>query len=195
MKKHPENQCARVLKALALLRLGKEDECQSIIDKVRSEVPCEDSTLQAMSICYRESHQRIDTFILTLITCLFYTYSFLLYFFTADKISEVYEAASKADPNNEEILSHLFMSYVRLGDFKKQQQTALALYKLVPKNPYYFWAVMSIVMQANQVEEQQAKNIILSLAERMVKFVIFFFILMKSLRANNEIFKQPLNRY
>lgn len=60
------------------------------------------------------------------------------------------------------------MSYVRLGDFKKQQQTALALYKLVPKNPYYFWAVMSIVMQANQAEEQQAKNIILSLAERMV---------------------------
>lgn len=58
LKKHPNNQCARVLKALALLRLGKEDECRMIIDKVRTEVPCEDSTLQAMSICYREIHQR-----------------------------------------------------------------------------------------------------------------------------------------
>lgn len=58
LKKHPTNQCARVLKALALLRMGKENECQVIMDEVRSEVPCEDSTLQAMSICYREIHQR-----------------------------------------------------------------------------------------------------------------------------------------
>lgn len=58
LRKQPGNQCARVLKALALLRLGKQDECQVIMDKVRSEVPCEDSTLQAMSICYRETLQR-----------------------------------------------------------------------------------------------------------------------------------------
>lgn len=58
LKKQPSNQCARVLKALALLRLGKEDEFELIMDKVRSEVPCEDSTLQVMSICYRERHQR-----------------------------------------------------------------------------------------------------------------------------------------
>ncbi|KAK0171898.1 hypothetical protein PV328_005290 [Microctonus aethiopoides] len=143
LRKQPNNQCARVLKALALLRLGKENDCQVIMDKVRSEVPCEDSTLQAMSICYKEIHQ-------------------------PDKIREVYEAAAKADPNNEELLSHLFMSYVRLGDFKKQQQTALALYKLKPKNPYYFWAVMSVVMQAIQADDKLAKDVILPLAERMV---------------------------
>jgi len=39
------------------------------------------------------------------------------------------------------------MGYVRLGDYRKQQQTAMALFKAKPKNPYYFWAVMSIVMQ------------------------------------------------
>ncbi|KAI4494650.1 hypothetical protein M0804_000851 [Polistes exclamans] len=147
LRKQPGNQCARVLKALALLRLGKENECHAIMDKVRSEIPCEDSTLQAMSICYREVNQ-------------------------PNKVSEVYEAAAKADPNNEELLTHLFMSYVRLGDYKKQQQTALALYKLKPKNPYYFWAVMSIVMQAINAEEKLANNVILPLAERMVlKFV------------------------
>ncbi|XP_034949721.1 N-alpha-acetyltransferase 25, NatB auxiliary subunit [Chelonus insularis] len=143
LRKQPDNQCARVLKALALLRLGKEDQCQVIMDKVRSEVPCEDSTLQAMSICYKEISQ-------------------------PDKIREVYEAAAKADPNNEELLTHLFMSYVRLGDFKKQQQTALALYKLKPKNPYYFWAVMSVVMQAIRADDKLAKDVILPLAERMV---------------------------
>lgn len=58
LKKHPSNQCARVLKGLALLRLGKETECLTIIDKVRSEVPRDDSTLQAMTICYREIQQR-----------------------------------------------------------------------------------------------------------------------------------------
>ncbi|XP_035725725.1 N-alpha-acetyltransferase 25, NatB auxiliary subunit-like isoform X1 [Vespa mandarinia] len=147
LRKQPGNQCARVLKALALLRLGKENECHAIMDKVRSEIPCEDSTLQAMSICYREINQ-------------------------PNKVSEVYEAAAKADPNNEELLTHLFMSYVRLGDYKKQQQTAFALYKLKPKNPYYFWAVMSIVMQAVRADKKLANEVILPLAERMVlKFV------------------------
>ncbi|XP_043274527.1 N-alpha-acetyltransferase 25, NatB auxiliary subunit [Venturia canescens] len=143
LRKMPTNQCARVLKALALLRLGKEEECLSIMDTVRAEVPCEDSTLQAMSICYKETHQ-------------------------PDRIREVYEAAAKTDPTNEELLTHLFMAYVRLGDYRRQQQTALALYKLKAKNPYYFWAVMSVVMQAVSADDKLAKQVILPLAERMV---------------------------
>jgi len=63
------------------------------------------------------------------------------------KIPEIYEAAVKEKPKNDELLSHLFMSYVRTEDYKKQQQTALKLYKAVPSNPYFSWAVMSIVMQ------------------------------------------------
>ena len=43
------------------------------------------------------------------------------------------------------------MAHVRVGDYKKQQLTAMQLYKLKPKNPYYFWAVMSIVMQVSIV--------------------------------------------
>ena len=46
----------------------------------------------------------------------------------------------------------------------------MALYKVRPKNPYYFWAVMSIVLQATTggVEEKLAMNMLLPLAERMV---------------------------
>lgn len=64
-------------------------------------------------------------------------------------IADAYENASKKEPSNEEFLSHLFMAYVRCGNYKKQQQTAMALYKAAPKNPYYFWAIMSIVMQVS----------------------------------------------
>lgn len=59
----------------------------------------------------------------------------------------MYAEAVKQIPGNEEILSHLFMSYVRINDFKSQQVVAMQLYRVKPKNPYYFWAVMSIVLQ------------------------------------------------
>ncbi len=55
--------------------------------------------------------------------------------------------AIKKDPLNEELHSHLFMAFVRMSDYKKQHFAAMALYKLKAKNPYYFWAVMSIFMQ------------------------------------------------
>lgn len=61
----------------------------------------------------------------------------------------MYENAIKIDSTNEELHTQLFMSYVRIADFKSQQQCAMALYKQKPKNPYYCWAVMSIVLQVN----------------------------------------------
>ncbi len=62
----------------------------------------------------------------------------------------MYDNAHKVRPENEEILSSLFLAYVRLADYTKQQQTAMALHRLRPdNNPYYFWAVMSIVMQVS----------------------------------------------
>ena len=65
-------------------------------------------------------------------------------------IADMYENAHTAKPDNEEVLSALFMAYVRLGNYKKQQQTAMKLHRLRPnKNPYYFWAIMSIVMQVS----------------------------------------------
>jgi len=40
----------------------------------------------------------------------------------AEGIATIYDAAVKQHPNNEEFHSHLFMAYVRLSDYKKQQQ-------------------------------------------------------------------------
>ena len=37
----------------------------------------------------------------------------------------IYEMALKQNPKNEELYSHLFMAYVRIGDYKKQHQVNL----------------------------------------------------------------------
>lgn len=46
------------MKALALVRLGKSEDAHIILKEVQIEEPCEDATLQAMAICYRETHRR-----------------------------------------------------------------------------------------------------------------------------------------
>ena len=43
-------------------------------------------------------------------------------FVSAEMIPAIYEMALKQSPNNEELHSHLFMAYVRIGEYKKQQQ-------------------------------------------------------------------------
>jgi N-terminal acetyltransferase B complex non-catalytic subunit len=92
-----------------------------------------------------------------------------------DKICAIYQSAAKKQPGNEELLTQLFMAYVRISDYKSQQTVALQLFKAKPKNPYYFWAVMSVVLQALRGPESKDKlkaKILLSLAQRMVDKVI-----------------------
>ena len=58
LKKQPNLQCAKVLKGLATLRMGRKEKCEALISTVVSECPTDDTTLQALTICYREMHQR-----------------------------------------------------------------------------------------------------------------------------------------
>jgi len=144
LKKQPDFQCCRVLKCLALIRLGKEGDAEVILNKVLSESPVDEGALQAMTIAWRELQQ-------------------------PEKICQMYEGAAKKEPNNEEFLTHLFMSYVRLGEYKKQQLAAMNLYKVASKNPYYFWSVMSLVLQAVEGDPKLAKSVHLPLAHKMVQ--------------------------
>jgi len=141
LKKQPNFQCAKVLKGLALLRLGKSHECEQLLESVRKELHCDDATLSAMTICFREMNK-------------------------PEVICDVYSEAAKKDPKNEELLTHLFMAYVRVCDYKKQQQTAMTLYKLKLKNHYYFWTVMSIVMQAHEAGPELAKKLTVTISRK-----------------------------
>ncbi|CAL1567986.1 unnamed protein product [Knipowitschia caucasica] len=148
LKKHKELHCAKVLKAIGLQRTGKQDEAFTLAQEVASLEPTDDNSLQALTILYREMHR-------------------------PELVTKLYEAAVKKVPLSEEYHSHLFMAYARVGEYKKMQQAGMALYKIVPKNPYYFWSVMSLVMQAISAEDEKlALTMFLPLAERMVEKMV-----------------------
>jgi len=144
LKKQPNFDCCKALKSLALIRLSREDDASPLLDSILEQGTTDEGALQAMNIAYRELHQ-------------------------THMICTMYEKATKLEPVNEELLSQLFMSYVRIGAYKKQQAAAMALYKLKAKTPYYFWAVMSVVLQAKSSNDEKTANaVILPLAERMI---------------------------
>ncbi|KAK0154348.1 N-alpha-acetyltransferase 25, NatB auxiliary subunit [Merluccius polli] len=148
LKKHKDLHCAKVLKAIGLQRTGKQDEAFILAQEVATLEPTDDNSLQALTILYREMHR-------------------------PELVTKLYEAAVKKVPLSEEYHSHLFMAYARVGEYKKMQQAGMALYKIVPKNPYYFWSVMSLVMQAISAQDEKlAQTMFLPLAERMVEKMV-----------------------
>ncbi|KAM9338182.1 N-alpha-acetyltransferase 25, NatB auxiliary subunit [Symphorus nematophorus] len=148
LKKHKDLHCAKVLKAIGLQRTGKQDEAFTLAQEVATLEPTDDNSLQALTILYREMHR-------------------------PELVAKLYEAAVKKVPLSEEYHSHLFMAYARVGEYKKMQQAGMALYKIVPKNPYYFWSVMSLVMQAISAQDEKlAQTMFLPLAERMVEKMV-----------------------
>nr|XP_005996448.1 PREDICTED: N-alpha-acetyltransferase 25, NatB auxiliary subunit isoform X2 [Latimeria chalumnae] len=148
LKKHKDLHCAKVLKAIGLQRTGKQDEAFSLAQEVAALEPTDDNSLQALTILYREMHR-------------------------PELVTKLYEAAVKKVPSSEEYHSHLFMAYARVGEYKKMQQAGMALYKIVPKNPYYFWSVMSLVMQSISArDEKLSQTMFLPLAERMVEKMV-----------------------
>uniref|UniRef100_A0A673CPJ8 N-alpha-acetyltransferase 25, NatB auxiliary subunit n=1 Tax=Sphaeramia orbicularis TaxID=375764 RepID=A0A673CPJ8_9TELE len=148
LKKHKDLHCAKVLKAIGLQRTGKQDEAFTLAQEVATLEPTDDNSLQALTILYREMHR-------------------------PELVTKLYEAAVKKVPLSEEYHSHLFMAYARVGEYKKMQQAGMALYKIVPKNPYYFWSVMSLVMQAISAQDEKlSQTMFLPLAERMVEKMV-----------------------
>uniref|UniRef100_A0A8R1Y381 N-terminal acetyltransferase B complex subunit MDM20 homolog n=1 Tax=Onchocerca volvulus TaxID=6282 RepID=A0A8R1Y381_ONCVO len=148
LKKHPTTHCAKVLKALALIRADRVSEAWPLINEVESvRDDFDENTLQALCHCFKEAY-------------------------APERISTLYEKICARYPKNEQYLTHLFMSYVRIRNYKQQQKTALALYKEFQRNPYYFWNVMSIVMQAITGDQKLAQSTLYPLAEKMVTKMI-----------------------
>ncbi|XP_067935539.1 N-alpha-acetyltransferase 25, NatB auxiliary subunit-like isoform X2 [Watersipora subatra] len=144
LKKHPASNTAKSLKALAMIRLGRIEEALPIAESVHSTKPSDESTLQVLNICYKEANK------LAL-------------------IADMYESAVEQCPDSEEYLSHLFMAHVRIDNYKRQQQIAVKLHKLKPdNNPYYYWSVMSLVLQASE-PDAKLPAMLLALAEKMAK--------------------------
>ena len=50
--------CWQALRALALIRLGRQDETTSTLQEVHALHPYDEHTLQAMAMCYRDVNRR-----------------------------------------------------------------------------------------------------------------------------------------
>ena len=126
--------------------MGRQEEAVSTMNTVLGSHPGDQATLQACTMYFKENSDCMR----------------LINFkrkFDGDpppppptlldlKIAEMYADAAAHYPKNQEILTHLFMAYVRVGDYQKQQHTAIQLHKAFPESgPYYCWRVMSILMQ------------------------------------------------
>lgn len=57
LKKSPNILCFKALKALALLRMGRDDEADVLVEQIAAENPSDDSTLQVMTFCYKEREE------------------------------------------------------------------------------------------------------------------------------------------
>ncbi|KAI6653807.1 hypothetical protein LOD99_3310 [Oopsacas minuta] len=145
VKKHGQTPSAMAMKALALNRMNKRELCLDILDKMKDDIPTDPYTLQSMAFCYKDTRK-------------------------FEEIALMYAAALKKQPKNEELMTRLFMAHVSNDEYQKQKQIALELHKLFPNNnPYYFWAVMSIVMQIHASHDEQTKSVLIPLAERMAE--------------------------
>ena len=54
LKKEKDFHCAKVLKALALVRMLRVKDATAILDEVKQLPTLDENTLQAMSVCYKE---------------------------------------------------------------------------------------------------------------------------------------------
>nr|CAB3264175.1 N-alpha-acetyltransferase 25, NatB auxiliary subunit-like [Phallusia mammillata] len=145
LKKQKDLLAAKVLKTIALHRLGRVEEAATLAAEVVEQGPVDDNSLQGLSLYYKECQK-------------------------TELISPMYEKAVQKCPQNEEFLSHLFMSYVRHDKFQEMQRVAMILYKQIPKNPYLFWGIMAIVLQAlNASDKRLAQTMYLPLAEKMIQ--------------------------
>ncbi|RHZ56831.1 hypothetical protein Glove_396g53 [Diversispora epigaea] len=142
LKKQPEALILKALKGLILERTGKTEEALKLCDQVKEKKPIDEPILQALTMVYKS----LGKF---------------------EEIVKIYENAILQNPNNEEIGNHWFMAMVRINDFKGQQQAALKLHKTFKSNKYLFWAIISLLLQAQSGPSRQS-DIFLSLAERMM---------------------------
>lgn len=136
--------CVKTLKALALLRMSKDEQAHQLFDEIDINSDLDAITLQTMTTFYKESMQ-------------------------VQKIIDIYEAACKRRPTNPELFSQLFMAYVRTGNYKKQKEVAINMNRNIAGNNRVcsFWAIMSLVMQAATEKDQVNNKVCLALAERM----------------------------
>ncbi|KND04408.1 uncharacterized protein SPPG_00138 [Spizellomyces punctatus DAOM BR117] len=142
LKKQGDALILKALKAVALDRMGREDEAFELCDEVKNAKPVDEGILQAIMMVYRAHQKHAD-------------------------IIAVYESAYMQAPKNEELANHWFMALTRADDRKSMQQGAMKLQKQFKDNRYLFWTIMTVWLQA-KLDNAGGQSILATLAERMI---------------------------
>eukprot|EP00053_Salpingoeca_punica_P015064 m.137789 g.137789 ORF g.137789 m.137789 type:complete len:946 (+) comp16611_c0_seq1:55-2892(+) len=145
LKKNEGMLSAKILKGLALSRLERAAEAHAIIKEVVAEQPTTLGEISLLTALCQDAD-------------------------AMDDLTTAIEAAVARDPNNEEYHEHLFISYAKRGERKRQQQEAMALYKLSKHTVHHLWAIVSMYLQADEAPEGDASSrMLLTLAERLLE--------------------------
>ncbi len=133
----------KALKSYGLAKLGYSDEALALAKEVASKAPTDEDTLRALEWSFH-------------------------YVGASDEIAKVFEAASKAQPDNPSLATEVFVHAAGIGDFLKAQKTALRLYKLSGERCHIMWAVTAILVQV----QLGGNHTMIAVAERMVRKVL-----------------------
>ena len=108
--------CANALKAYALARSGNKTEALL----VAALLPINEVTIQPLKMAY---------------------IALRLY----DRVADLCQAIHSTYPQSEEFATNWILAVVRIGDFKRIQQAALAVYKTLKIQKYQMWILVAIV--------------------------------------------------
>ena len=141
LEKKPTNAQLRILKALALIRLGRKDEALKLSRELKTLADVENdvSLLNNLAIVFREAG-------------------------VPSEATECFVSALNQQPNNEELALCVFQSYGRERNFLKQQQLAQKLHKQLGNPCYVLWSIVCTTLQVLE----GAPTKLLLLAERQM---------------------------
>ncbi|KAI5121380.1 hypothetical protein M0805_001193 [Coniferiporia weirii] len=151
LKKFPSSNLVKALKALAIVRMNKIEECLPLCDEVLANKPTDLDTLNAMMHVLRTLGRHTDLVVM-------------------------YDDAYRAQPANEELGVQDFFANVRTGNWKTAQQISQRLHKFFggggSGDRYLYWSVLGATLQANDITTPPAMRAVLQkLAHRMLQGV------------------------
>ncbi|KIJ41164.1 hypothetical protein M422DRAFT_31798, partial [Sphaerobolus stellatus SS14] len=124
LKKQPNNDLVKALKALTLVRSNKNEESSTLCDEILARKPTEDIVLATLSHSLRNLGRHED-------------------------VTAMYDEAYKKQPNNEELGAQTFMANAKISNWKVAQQVSTKMHKMFKDDRYLYWSIMAAVLQAN----------------------------------------------
>ncbi|KAF2070740.1 hypothetical protein CYY_007939 [Polysphondylium violaceum] len=139
LAKKKNDPLVMVLKAITLQKLNEIPEAIKTADQVAFSGQTHETILSNLNYFYKSVDQ-------------------------IEKMCKVYEISYKANPKDESLAKGTFLSYVKVRDFKQQQQVAIDLNKNFPKPLHNLWYLMTLLSMINK---DPTNKLLVGLSQKM----------------------------